>query len=474
MLTKTIGLTVKDYKIILTSPLKFYKGDDLTLYFEVGEFGASVVEDNDIYSPLFPEDAFLFVETPNNIDTIEAVSIEGNKLCFRLTDKYTSNLGTSRMQIVLLDGYSRKALPPFEFEIQPIIYEEQPDILYNGLWTEDGISLMSEDSMLLDSTDEVYGIKISELPWTEDVEGFIPIVQHGETKRVDVQQVIGQATDFAREYVSAEIMTTRQDLTNYVDAHTQESIDILVPTMIQEEIITTVPTMIQDSIDGDISTMVDEKLSGAFSYENPISSTIVDYKTALDYLLYFDLSISFSCNQSTNLEMGAVVNSVNFNWSYNKDNITYQSFNGTVLDNTVRAYLYDVPFSSNKTFTLIAKDDRKQQNRTISFKFSLGRYWGVSSSSSASGEEIASFTKELSSTPTKTFTVSASDGQYIYYCYPTSWGESTFFVGGFEGGFTLIGNAQVMNTQGYITEYRVYRSTNHSLGSTTVEVQKLS
>ena len=63
VLTKTIGLTVKDYKIILTTPLKFYKGDDLTLYFEVGEFGANVVEDNDIYSPLFPEDAFLFVET---------------------------------------------------------------------------------------------------------------------------------------------------------------------------------------------------------------------------------------------------------------------------------------------------------------------------------------------------------------------------------------------------------------------------
>lgn len=469
MLTKTIGLTVKDYKIILTTPLKFYKGDDLTLYFEVGEFGASVVEDNDIYSPLFPEDAFLFVETPRNIDTIEPVSIEGNKICFRLTSKYTSNLGTSRMQIVLLDGYSRKALPPFEFEIQPVIYEEQPDILYNGLWTEDGISLLSEDVMLLDSTDEVYGVKISELPLTDYIEGFIPIVQDGETRRINVETVIGQATDFTRDYVGSEIVATRQDLTNYVNTHTQESIDTLVPTMITEEITATVPIMIQDSIDTDITSMIDERLNGAFSYENPISSSITDYKSALDYLLYFDLSISFSCNRGTSLEMGATIESVTFNWNYNK-NILSQSFNGTSLDPSVRSYTYAMPFSANKTFTLTAQDDRKSFSRSIAFTFSLGRYWGVSSSPTITSEGIQYLSKELANGRGKTFTVNASDGQYIYYCYPTSWGDAKFSVGGFEGGFDLIGTINFMNVQGYITEYRVYRSTNASLGTTTVVV----
>lgn len=470
MLTKTIGLTVKDYKIILTTPLKFYKGDDLTLYFEVGEFGANVVEDNDIYSPLFPEDAFLFVETPGKIDTIEAVGIEENKICFRLTDKYTSNLGTSRMQIVLLDGYSRKALPPFEFEIQPVIYEEQPDILYNGLWTEDGISLLSEDVMLLDSTDEVYGVKISELPLTDYIEGFIPIVQDGETKRINVHTVIGEATDFAREYVSSEIMSTRQDLTNYVDTHTEESINILVPTMITDEINTVVPTMIQDSINAtDITGMIDERLNGAFSYENPISSSITDYKSALDYLLYFDLSISFSCNRGTSLEMGATIESVTFNWNYNK-NILSQSFNGTSLDPSVRSYTYVMPFSANKTFTLTAQDDRKSFSRSITFTFSLGRYWGVSSSPTITSEGIQYFSKELANGRGKTFTVNAGEGQYIYYCYPTSWGEAKFSVGGFEGGFQLIDTINFMNTEGYITEYRVYRSTNASLGETTVIV----
>ena len=469
MLTKTIGLTVKDYKIILTTPLKFYKGDDLTLYFEVGEFGANVVEDNDIYSPLFPEDAFLFVETPNNIDTIEAVSIEGNKLCFRLTEKYTSNIGTSRMQIVLLDGYSRKALPPFEFEIQPIIYEEQSDILYNGLWTEDGISLLSEDIMLLDSTDEVYGIKISELRLTDYVKGFIPIVQDGETKRINVDTILSDMTDTTREIVNEEVMTARQDLTSYVHTHATESINTLVPTMIEDEINIAVPTMIENSMADTIIPLVDSKLDGAFAYENPISDSIIDYKSALDYLLYYDLSISLSCNQSTSLELGTEVMGVTFNWTYNK-NIISQTFNGETLDTSTRAYTYTLPFSSNKTFTLKAKDDRKEFSRSISFTFSLGRYWGVSSKTTLTSSEIHDLSKELSSSRAKTFSVNPGEGQYIYYCYPTSWGEAKFSVGGFEGGFTLVNTVSFMNTQGYITEYRVYRSTNASLGNTTVVV----
>lgn len=409
MLTKTTKIVVKDYTITLDTPLRFYKEDSLLLYFKIEEFGL-VVQDSGAttYStaPLFPERAFLFVETPNNTDSIEAVTIDGNSVCFELTAKYTINLGKSRMQIVLLDEESRKALPPFEFEVQPIIYDgniEEVEPLYDGLSSEDNIALLSESGMLLDSTDPIYGIKISALSETTDFDGYIPIVQEGVTKKIS----------------SSSIMTA-----------------------------------------------MDEKLA----YTNPISETITDYKSALDYLLYYDLTISLSSNQSqTVLEMGSVISSITFNWSYNK-NILSQVFNGVPLNLSSRSYTYSTKLSSNKTFNLIATDERKSFSKSISFYFRYGRYWGVSTSPTLDSRGILGLSKELSTGKGKTFTVNADTNQYIYYCYPSSWGTSTFSVGGFVGGFELLGIIDFTNIKGNTTSYYVYRSSNHSLGNTTVTV----
>ena len=417
MLTKTIGLTIRDYKIAMTSPLKFFEEDDLELIFTVGEFGAKVVndeQDSEVYTPMFPKDAILFVETPRKVDTVEAVLIEGENIHFRLTNKYShgGNIGVGRMQIVLFDGNNRKALPPFQFEIQPIIYQERPEIMYNGLMDENGIALCSEDMMLLDSTDPVYGIKISELPITEVAQGYIPIVQDFVTKKISIDTLIN---------------TTVQGFEEYID--------------------------------------------NKMRYTNPISETITDYKTALDYLLYYDLTISLSCNQPTNLEVGESLNSITFTWNYNKDGISFQSFNGeNIRDLSIREYTYNIPLSTNKTFTLMATDERKTFSKSISFNFKYGRYWGVNAKKILNNSDIASLNKELSNGRGKTFTVSCGEGLYIYYCYPMSWGAATFSVGGFVGGFELVDTVSFSNSYDYASDYYVYRSTNHSLGDTTVTV----
>ena len=417
MLTKTIGLTIKDYKIAMTSPLKFFEEDDLELIFTVGEFGAKVVndeQDGEVYTPMFPKDAILFVETPRKVDTVEAVLIEGENIHFRLTNKYShgGNIGVGRMQIVLFDGNNRKALPPFQFEIQPIIYQERPEIMYNGLMDENGIALCSEDMMLLDSTDPVYGIKISELPITEVAQGYIPIVQDFVTKKISIDTLIN---------------TTVQGFEEYID--------------------------------------------NKMRYTNPISETITDYKTALDYLLYYDLTISLSCNQPTNLEVGESLNSITFTWSYNKDGISFQSFDSeNIRDLSIREYTYNIPLSTNKTFTLMATDERKTFSKSISFNFKYGRYWGVNAKKILNNSDIASLNKELSNGRGKTFTVSCGEGLYIYYCYPMSWGAATFSVGGFVGGFELVDTVSFSNSYDYASDYYVYRSTNHSLGDTTVTV----
>lgn len=214
MLTKTIGLVIRDYKISMTSPLKFFEDDDLILCFQISEFGASVINDDQETNLLFPKEAFLFVETSHGIDTVEPVTINGNEIHFRLTSKYTSvdNVGIGRMQIVLLDESSRKALPPFQFEIQPVIHNDYN--VYDGLASEDDIALLSEDGMLLDGSSSIYGIKISELPTTTNIDGFMPIVQNGVTKKISLSTYLSGQFEDIRNYVDNKVSNVDNEITN--------------------------------------------------------------------------------------------------------------------------------------------------------------------------------------------------------------------------------------------------------------------
>lgn len=451
MLTKTIGITAKNYKVSMTSPLKFFEDDDVTLIFKITEVDVQIVGENgesvEIERDIFPESAILFVENYDDVDTVESTFIEGNEVSFRLTSKYTSRaqIGIGRMQIVLFDGGSRKALPPFEYEIQPVIY--QP-ILYNGLYNEEGISLLSEDGMLIDSTDRTYGIKISALPYTDVILGTIPIVQFGVTKQIDVQTIVDDITEV--------------QVPSIVDGKIQQSIDEKITPMIDNKI----NTVLGGS---DLENIIDTKIADSSVYSNPASDTIVDFRTALDYILYYDLSINLICNRSTVLENGAKLTSVTFEWTYNKPIIS-QSFNNEGLPLDQRRYIYNQTITSNKEFKLFATDERKTFTKTISFQFRNGRYWGTSSNLSLENVDILELQKELSTGRGKTFTVNANEGEYIYYCYPMSWGAATFSVGGFTGGFELVGNINFINSLGHAEMYYIYRSTNHSLGDTVVTV----
>ena len=123
------------------------------------------------------------------------------------------------MQIVLLDESSRKALPPFQFEIQPVIHNDYK--VYDGLTSEDNIALLSEDGMLLDSSSPTYGIKISELPTTTSIDGYIPIVQNGVTKKINLstylsgqfEDISGQFEDI-RNYVNDKVSNVDNEITN--------------------------------------------------------------------------------------------------------------------------------------------------------------------------------------------------------------------------------------------------------------------
>lgn len=202
---------------------------------------------------------------------------------------------------------------------------------------------------------------------------------------------------------------------------------------------------------------------------NEIEDKLKAHQEALNELLYVPLTINLTSNKPTTIEKGTIIDSVIFSWSYNKD-ITRQKFNNQALEVSVRSFAYNTPFSANKSFKLEANDGKGDFSKSISFNFLNGRYWGVSNASTYDSDFIKSLSKELSSSRNKTFTVNCGEGQHIFYCVPTSFGNCSFKVGGFEGGFNKVNTIQFTNASGYTESYDIYKSTNSNLGNTTVVV----
>ncbi|AQW26783.1 hypothetical protein [Clostridium perfringens] len=148
-LRKNIKLTVKDYDIFLSSPLKFWQYDILTLTFEIEEFGIEISNGikTRVITPINSLSAIILIENPNQQDIVEAVQIVENKVTFKLKKEHTKNLGITKLQIKLKDSDGCKVtLPPFDMEIREPIGIENGDVarcgkfLTNELTVGEGLS----------------------------------------------------------------------------------------------------------------------------------------------------------------------------------------------------------------------------------------------------------------------------------------------------------------------------------------------
>lgn len=195
----------------------------------------------------------------------------------------------------------------------------------------------------------------------------------------------------------------------------------------------------------------------------------------LDDLLYVAIAITSFTSNVGNQEKGSVVNNVTLSWNYNKLPETLTLNNESLDVSSKSKSLTNQNITSNKTWTLKATDSRGAvSQKNVSISFLNGVYYGIGSITESSGitnEFIQGLTKVLASSRNRTFSVNAGTGQYIYYAIPVVMGKPTFYVGGFEGGFDLLHTFLYTNSKGYSENYYVYKSTNSSLGSTSVEVK---
>lgn len=231
-----------------------------------------------------------------------------------------------------------------------------------------------------------------------------------------------------------------------------------------------------------VGNFVDTDLSDVTGRLDAIQNDVDDHTEAIEELqgqladlLYKAIVFnSLSISPSSAL-MGSTVSSVTISWSLSKVPKTLKLNETNVSsDKLVQSgnIVQSGTWTTNITHTMAATDERDTSvSRSVTLSFMNNVYYGVADlNNSPNSSFITGLTSEMRSSKKPSITINAGANKYVYYAQPTRLGTCSFAVGGFSGGFESPSTVSVTNSAGYTENYYVYRSTNHSLGSTTITI----
>jgi hypothetical protein len=128
-------------------------------------------------------------------------------------------------------------------------------------------------------------------------------------------------------------------------------------------------------------------------------------------------------------------------------------------------------YGASYTFTLTAHKDFVTKVATSSIVWLQKTFYGAETPAAYNEAFIEGLASSaLASAVGTTFTVNAGAGERIYYAFRSAYGTPTFWVGGFEGGFSKVATVAVTNAHGFTENYDLWASDNVALGNTTVTV----
>lgn len=213
------------------------------------------------------------------------------------------------------------------------------------------------------------------------------------------------------------------------------------------------------------------------SYTNASYPSLTNVQLALDNLIskvYYEKIVisSLSVSPSTTIyEIGNEISELQFTWVLNKSPIT-QTFNGTSLNDDVRSYVYDTPFSTNKSFKLVVSDGTESAEKSINIQFQSQIFFG---GASKPNDYDSAFILGLSnhkfnnSSYRGSFTITAGAGEYAYICCPKSWNiPSVCKIGGFSTELVKENSISFTNSSNGVVTYDIVRTTHTGLGSITM------
>jgi len=193
--------------------------------------------------------------------------------------------------------------------------------------------------------------------------------------------------------------------------------------------------------------------------------------------------LTFSLTGSTLIEVGDTLTDPSFTATYQGTVDTASVIDdqgGASLDvsATPNAFTYSGVYTKNAygatvRWTLDADDGLGGSDSATETKVWTQKvYWGVGAAGGGGEAFIKALANSaLATSRSRTFTVTAGATDKIYYAYRSGYGDATFAVGGFVGGFFKVSDTiSVTNSFGFTENYTLYESDNVDLGTTTVVV----
>jgi hypothetical protein len=215
------------------------------------------------------------------------------------------------------------------------------------------------------------------------------------------------------------------------------------------------------------------------TYSNDKYNQFTNVNSVLDNLLEKVYYVKPVCTLISNkasgtYEMGAVITApIIFNWSVNKEIVTQTLTDCSLGSVTVREAIYDKNITEDKKFTLTVSDGENESTSSVNYKFMNNVFWGSSVIPSTYNSDFINSlqNKELKNTTKGMYLFNADAGQYGFWAVQSDMEISTVWIGGFEVTVDYVDTIQYTNSQGYIREYNIYKTTKSGLGSFSAEIR---
>ena len=233
----------------------------------------------------------------------------------------------------------------------------------------------------------------------------------------------------------------------------------------------------KSTFSGSYKDLTNKPTLNDFSYTHPQYPNMKTLQDALNELLYVTPSVSsFGATPAPGTyEIGSTITApITLTWTYNKD-IVSQTLDSVTIDKSLRTTTHSTNITSNKTFTIKGNDGKKDASRSISYSFQHKRYYGATSVPSKYDSSFILGLKnsEFCTSRTKgqfSYNMGGA-GQHFFYCYPASFGDAVFNVGGFDGGVSKVATIDFTNSSGNTTSFVIYKSENANLGTNNIQVR---
>lgn len=197
-----------------------------------------------------------------------------------------------------------------------------------------------------------------------------------------------------------------------------------------------------------------------------LSKTILSRIEALEYV---PIVIYSFINNVNNVEKGSTVTNITFSYTFNKSANAININNGIGVV-TGGSITKTVSLTTNTTYTLTVSDGRNAVTANSAVTFLNKAYWGTNANGTLTNAEVLGLANNtLATTRNRTLTLNGN-GEYIYYCYPASFGDASFSISGLASTAWTKSVQHVTNSFGNVTSYNVYR-TNNIQNGTGIQIQ---